>query len=65
VSCDVGQAVLASQPHKKLSICQDRENGHILIDAPAEKVLVPELYVHVIDGVEQEGVCMGVKGQTT
>jgi hypothetical protein len=64
-SCDAGQANLASQPSKKISVCQDRENGHILIDAPAEKVLVPELYTHVINGVEQDGVYLGVKGQTT
>jgi hypothetical protein len=64
-SCDAGQAILASQPSKNISICQDRENGHILIDAPAEKVLAPELYAHVIDGVEQEGVYLGVKGETT
>jgi hypothetical protein len=64
-SCDAGQANLASQPSKRISICQDRENGHILIDAPAEKVLIPELYTHVINGVEQDGVYLGVKGQTT
>jgi hypothetical protein len=63
--CDAGQAVLASEPNKKIAICQDRENGHVLIDAPDEKVLVPELYSHVVDGVEQEGIYLGVKGQTT
>jgi hypothetical protein len=42
LSCDAGQAILASEPSKKISICQDRQNGHILIDAPAEKVLVPD-----------------------
>jgi hypothetical protein len=65
LSCDAGQAILASEPSKKISICQDRENGHILIDAPAEKVLVPELYTHMVDGVEQDGNYLGVKGQTT
>jgi hypothetical protein len=48
LSCDAGQAILASEPSKKISICQDRENGHILVD-----------------GVEQDGVYLGVKGQTT
>jgi hypothetical protein len=62
LSCDAGQAILASEPSNKISICQDRENGHILIDAPAEKVLVPELYTHMVDGVQQDGVCLGVKG---
>jgi hypothetical protein len=36
-----------------------------LIDAPAKKVLIPELYALVIDSVKQEGVYLGVKGQTT
>ncbi|KAF1845390.1 uncharacterized protein K460DRAFT_285910 [Cucurbitaria berberidis CBS 394.84] len=65
-ACDAGQAVISSSPvFKKLGICQDRENGHILIDAPAEKVLVPELYRHVVDGKEVDGLYVGAKNQTT
>ncbi|KAF2023702.1 hypothetical protein EK21DRAFT_80272, partial [Setomelanomma holmii] len=60
-----GQAATWGYLARKLSICQDRQNGHILIDAPAEKVLVPELYAHEMDGVRQDSVSLGVKNQTT
>jgi hypothetical protein len=59
------QATLASAPSRKLAICQDRANGHILIDAPVEKVLVPELYAHIVHGVELNGIYLGVDNQTT
>ncbi|KAF2853491.1 hypothetical protein T440DRAFT_547675 [Plenodomus tracheiphilus IPT5] len=62
--CSAGQPSISSGGGK-LGICQDRNNGHILLNAPAEKVLVPELYEHVIDGVATEGRFLGVKGQTT
>jgi hypothetical protein len=54
--CDAGQAILASEPSKEISIYQDRESGDILIDASAEKVLVPERNTHIVDGVEKDGV---------
>jgi hypothetical protein len=63
-TCSAGQPVTLSSA-QKLSICQDRNNGHILIDAPPEKVLVPELYTHTIDGKQQDGLYLGVKNQTT
>jgi hypothetical protein len=48
-ACTAGQPVVASSPNfMKLSICQDHQNGHILLDAPAEKTLVPELYRHTV-----------------
>ncbi|KAH3931668.1 hypothetical protein HBH92_089930 [Parastagonospora nodorum] len=64
-ACEAGQATLSSSPSRKLAICQDRANGHILIDAPMEKVLVPELYAHIVDGVELNGIYLGVENQTT
>lgn len=65
-ACTAGAPVVASSPEfKKLNICQDRQNGHILIDAPAEKTLVPELYRHTIDGNQVDGMYLGVKNQTT
>lgn len=64
-ACEAGQVTLASPTSKKLAICQDRANGHILNDAPVEKVLVPELYAHIVDGVDVDGVYLGVKNQTT
>ena len=65
-ACDAGQAAIPSSPaFEKLGICQDRQNGHILIDAPAEKVLVPELYKHELDGKEADGLYIGAKNQTT
>jgi hypothetical protein len=63
--CDNGQAVAYSNPFQKLGICQDRQNAHILIGAPTDKVLEPEVYAHEIDGLQQEGMYLGVKGQTT
>jgi hypothetical protein len=54
--CDAGQAILASEPSKEISIYQDRESGDILIDASAEKVLVPERNTHIVDGVEKDCV---------
>ncbi|KAF2824696.1 hypothetical protein CC86DRAFT_371254 [Ophiobolus disseminans] len=64
-ACSAGQIAEYLLPRRKLGICQDRFNGHILLDAPVEKVLVPELYKHVAGGVELEGLYLGVKGQTT
>ncbi|OAL51498.1 hypothetical protein IQ07DRAFT_585899 [Pyrenochaeta sp. DS3sAY3a] len=64
-SCNAGRLKMRSGVGERLDICQDRENAHILLNAPAEKVLVPELYEHVVDGQALPGRYLGVKGQTT
>ncbi|KAH9863895.1 hypothetical protein J1614_009827 [Plenodomus biglobosus] len=61
--CSAGQPTVNSGG--KLGICQDRNNGHVLLNAPVEKVLVPELYEHIIDGVASNDLFLGVLGQTT
>lgn len=64
-TCKAGRPTKRSSLGERLDICQDRQNAHILIDAPEEKVLAPELYQHIIDGNAVPGQYLGVKGQTT
>jgi len=64
-ACSGNSPVIPGNPSQKLSISQDRQNAHILIEAPAEETLVPELYEHYINGVKQEGRFLGAKGLTT
>ncbi|KAL6705973.1 hypothetical protein ACN47E_006252 [Coniothyrium glycines] len=63
--CIDGSPALRSSVGEKLGIARDRNNAHILVDAPAEKVLRPELYTHSVDGQQQEGFYIGVNNQTT
>jgi hypothetical protein len=66
VRCKDGIARLGVQAQDQLRICRDRHNGHVLVNPSANKTtLVPELYKHVIDGQEQEGVYLGWGNQTT
>ncbi|KAJ4984977.1 hypothetical protein SVAN01_09499 [Stagonosporopsis vannaccii] len=66
VRCKDGIARLGIQAQDTLRISRDKNNARILVNAPEDKItLVPELYKHIIGGIEQDGVYIGWGNQTT
>jgi len=55
-ACKAEQVTPASTARENFAISQNHANGQILFDASMEKVLAPELNVHIVAGVKLDGV---------